>query len=339
MEQTTELQNRIGQGRRMPLPPRGHAERGLAGRMSGGVGNVDTHQLARGLGWFSIGLGLAEVFMPYAVARLCGGTGRHTGLIRLYGLRELASGVAILGGGRHPVAGVWSRVAGDAIDLATLGIAAVLPHTSKAGVAFAAANVAAVTTLDVHCAKELSRQTGAMTAQGDIRLTHSITINRSPEEVYSFWRNLENLPRFMLHLQSVQALDERTSHWVTAGPAGSRVEWDAEITEDQPNALLAWRSLPGAQVTQSGVVRFERRPGGRGTTVRIEMEYRPPGGFAGAAVAALFHQAPAQQIYDDMRRLKQVLEIGEVLRSDATLEGTGRLMQRPAQPPQSAPAQ
>jgi uncharacterized membrane protein len=294
--------------------------------------------LARSLGWFSIGLGLAEVLMPYAVARLCGGSGRHTGIVRLYGLREIASGLAIFAGGNRPVSGVWSRVAGDAIDIATLGLAALSPRTSKAGVAFAMANVAAVTALDVHCAQELSRRTGAMTEDGAIRLTHSIAISKPREELYSFWKNLENLPRFMYHLQSVQPIGERRTHWVTQGPAGTRVEWDAEITEDRPNELLAWRSLDGADVEQTGLVRFESRPGGRGSILRVEMQYRPPAGVIGAAAARLFMQAPEQQIYDDLRRFKQIMEVGEIVRSDGSLDGVGQMRQRPAQPPQTAPS-
>jgi uncharacterized membrane protein len=341
--EATELQNRFGMGRREPLPPPERGERGARAQGAGmnvmaSVRNPDPQRMAQGLGWFSIGLGLAELLMPYAVARLCGGSGRHTGLIRLYGIRELAAGVAILTSPKQPVTGMWSRVAGDAIDIATLGLAAVSPRTNKAGVAFALANVAAVTALDVHCAQELSKQTGAMTEEGFIVLKRSITVNRSPEELYGFWKNLENLPQFMYHLQSVRNVGEGRSHWVTKGPAGTTVEWDAQITEDRPNELLAWRSLEGADVDQSGVVRFERQPGGRGTAVRVEMQYRPPAGIAGTAVAAMFNQAPEQQIYDDLRRFKQIMEIGEIVRSDALPEGAGQMLQRPARPLQSAPA-
>jgi uncharacterized membrane protein len=206
------------------------------------------------------------------------------------------------------------------------------PRTNKAGVAFAAANVLAVSAVDVLCAKQLSREKGTMTDDGALRFKRSITINRPPEELYNFWRNLENLPRFMYHLESVQSIGDRLSHWVTKGPAGKRVEWDAEITEDRPNELLAWRSLEGAQVYNAGSVRFEPRPGGRGTILRVDMEYRPPAGVVGAAFAMLFSSAPEQQVYDDLRRLKQVIETGEVLRSDGSPEGTGQIKQRPAQP-------
>ena len=297
-----------------------------------GLKEIGAERVARGLGWFSIGLGIAELFAPRAVARLCGGTGKHTGLIRLYGLREIGAGLMIFSQGRKPVTGVWSRVAGDALDLATLAAAAVHPRTNKAGVAFATANVLALTAVDVMCAQALSRQTGAMTDSGAIRVKRSAIVNRPPEDVYKFWRDLQNLPKFMYHIEDVRMTDERRSHWVAKGPAGKRVEWDSEITEDCANELIAWRSLPGAEVYNAGSVRFEPKPGSRGTIVRVDMEYYPPGGVAGAAVAMLFNEAPEQQIYDDLRRLKQVLETGEVVRSDGTPEGSGQVMQRPAQP-------
>jgi uncharacterized membrane protein len=295
---------------------------------------VSAERLARGLGWFSVGIGLAELLLPGAVARLAGGHGKHTGLLRLYGLRELASGTMIFSQGRRPAAGVWSRVAGDAIDLATLGVAFLMPSTNKAGVTFAAANVLGVTALDVICAQELSREAGKMTDDGAIRTRRSIAINRPREELYRYWRDFQNLPRFMYHLESVQPLDDRRSHWVTKGPAGRRVEWDSEITSERPNEMISWRSLEGAEVYNAGSVEFEQRPGGRGTIVRVELEYRPPGGIAGTAFAMLFNASPEQQIYDDLHRFKQIMETGEVVRSDAAPEGTGGMKPHAAQPAQ-----
>jgi uncharacterized membrane protein len=294
--------------------------------------DIGPERVARGLGWFSIGLGLAELLAPRAAARLWGGSGRHTALIRLCGLREIASGLLIFGGGKRPTAGVWSRVAGDAIDLTTLSAAAVSGSTGKAGVAFAAANLLGVAAMDLLCAQELSRRQGTLTEDGALRVTRSIVINRPADEIYRFWRDLENLPRFMYHLRSVQNTAPRRSHWVAAGPGGTSVTWDAEITADHPDELLAWRSIEGSQVENAGTVRFEPRAAGRGTIVRVELEYRPPGGIAGAAAAALFHEAPQQQLHDDLKRLKQVLEIGEVVRSDGSPDGTGSVLQRPAQP-------
>jgi uncharacterized membrane protein len=296
-----------------------------------GLKEVGAERVARGLGWFSIGLGLAEIFAPRLVARVCGGSGRHTGIIRLYGLRAVAAGLMIFSQGRKPAAGVWSRVAGDAMDLATLGVAMALPNTNKAGVLFGTANVLAVTAVDVMCAQALSREKGEMTEDGAIRFKRSTTINRTPEAVYRFWRDLQNLPRFMYHLKSVQVTGERTSHWVTQAPGGRSVEWDSEITEDRPNELIAWRST-GGDVQNSGSVRFEPKPGGRGTIVRVDMQYFAPGGVVGTAFAMLFNESPEQQVYDDLKRMKQVIETGEVVRSDGSPDGAGQIRQRPAQP-------
>jgi uncharacterized membrane protein len=253
-------------------------------------------------------------------------------LIRLYGLREIASGLMIFSQGKKPAQGVWSRVAGDAVDLATLGAAAISPRTNKAGVLFGTVNVLGVTALDWLCAQELSRQKGEMTEGGAISVRRSLTINRPPEFLYQFWRDFKNLPQFMYHLESVQPTDERRSHWVTKGPGGQRIEWDSEITAEQPNQMSAWRSLPGGDVDNSGSVQFEPRPGGRGTIVRVQLEYLPPGGMLGAAFAKLFNRAPEQQMSDDLRRFKQVIETGEIVRSDGSPEGTGQVLQRPAQP-------
>jgi uncharacterized membrane protein len=138
-----------------------------------------------------------------------------------------------------------------------------------------------------------------------------MTINRSPQDLFNFWRNLENLPRFMRHLESVQNFGQR-SHWVARGPLGVRVEWDAEIYRERPNEMIAWRSLEGADVDNTGSVHFTPAPVGRGTEVRVVLKYDPPAGKAGAAVAKLFGKAPEQQIREDLRRFKQLMEAGEV---------------------------
>ncbi|HUS15005.1 MAG TPA: SRPBCC family protein [Chloroflexia bacterium] len=158
-----------------------------------------------------------------------------------------------------------------------------------------------------------------------------VTIDRSPAELYSFWHNFEQLPRFMRHLEAVQVTGPGRSHWVAKGPAGKTVEWDAEITDDQPNERIAWRSLEGADVPNAGSVRFTPATGGRGTWVQVELEYDPPGGKAGALVAKIFGEEPEKQVYDDLRAFKQVMEVGEIVLSDATLDST-HLVQRPGQP-------
>jgi uncharacterized membrane protein len=164
-----------------------------------------------------------------------------------------------------------------------------------------------------HCA--VYQAAGVTTARGASELLHaekSVTINRSAEDLYRFWRDFTQLPRFMKHLDAVSVSGDRRSHWVAHGPAGTRVEWDAEITEDQPNELIAWRSLEGADIVNAGTVHFEPAAGGRGTVVRVSLDYRPPAGALGMAVAQLFGEAPQQQIEGDLRRFKNILEAGEI---------------------------
>jgi uncharacterized membrane protein len=143
-----------------------------------------------------------------------------------------------------------------------------------------------------------------------VRVDERIVLNRARSEVYRFWRDLENLPRFMDHLESVTMLDEERSHWVAKGPAGSRVEWDAVIHHEIPNELIAWRSLEGSEVDNAGSVHFSPTENGD-TEVRVVLRYDPPAGKAGAAVAWLLGEEPSGQVAEDLRRLKQVVEATE----------------------------
>jgi uncharacterized membrane protein len=301
-------------------------------------------RVANGLGWFSIGLGLAQVLSPAGVARLIGvpDDSRNRGLMRAIGVREIATGLGILSRPR-PAGWVRARVGGDVLDLALLGAALRSDDAAKGRVAFATAAVLGVTALDVMCSERLSEKSGTTTrgreaAKTDVR--RAVTIRRSQEEIYRFWRNFENLPRFMYHLEEVRVIDDRRSHWVAKAPAGSRVEWDAEIIEDRPNERIAWRSLPDADVANWGTVDFRRASGDRGTEVHVRIHYDPPGGKLGALVAKLFGEEPGEQVADDLRRLKQVMEVGEVVRSEASLPGPGPsyLAQRGARPPASTEA-
>jgi uncharacterized membrane protein len=317
----------IGQTTQGSLPPvRTYGEQG-------GLKNLDAEKLARGLGCFSIGLGLAELLAPRSIAKISGVRG-NTGFIRVMGLREICHGIAIFAQGRKPAAAVWSRVAGDALDLAALGGAFASPESNKGRLAFATANVLAVTALDVICAQQLSSNNGT-TRGGTNQVRKSLIINRTPEELYQFWHDFENLPTFMQHLESVRVTGEGHSHWVAKAPAGTSVEWDAEIIEDRENELIAWRSLEGADVENSGSVRFEAAPGKRGTIVKVEMNYNPPGGAIGAAIAKLMGDDPGQQAQESLRCLKQFMETGEVVISEGTVWDNGLLTQRPAQPPTS----
>jgi uncharacterized membrane protein len=151
----------------------------------------------------------------------------------------------------------------------------------------------------------------------DVHVEKSIIIDKTPEELYSFWRQFENLPRFMKHLESVRNLGFNRWHWVAKGPAGTNVEWDAEIYNEKPNEMIAWRSLEGADVTNAGSVHFEPAIGERGTQVKVILNYNAPAGKISALLAKLFGREPGQMIDEDLRRLKQVLETGEI----ATVEG------------------
>jgi uncharacterized membrane protein len=163
----------------------------------------------------------------------------------------------------------------------------------------------------------------------------AVTIRHPVEVVYGFWRDLTNLPSFMNHLESVEPSGDRRWHWTANAPAGTTVDWEAEIVEDLPNRRIAWASVVGSKVGNSGSVSFTPAPGDRGTEVRVELTYDPPGGTLGKVVAKLLGEEPQQQVSDDLRRLKQVLETGQVVLSEGSPEGTRflrLLRQRPAQP-------
>ena len=159
------------------------------------------------------------------------------------------------------------------------------------------------------------------------RVEQSMRVNAPIETVYRYWRNFENFPRFMRHLESVRALDDRRSRWEAKGPAGTRVQWDAEIVQEVEHAWIAWRSLPGSEVENHGSVRFARAPGARGTELRVQLEYLPPAGALGWSVARIFGEEPDRQIREDLRRFKQLMEAGEIASSEAPD------LWRPAQPP------
>lgn len=276
------------------------------------------------LGYFSLGLGLAEVLAPHAMSKVVGVKHVDETNIRTMqamGLREIGHGLSILTN-QHPEKAVWGRVAGDVLDLALLGRTASNPDNDRGRTLFATLNVLAVTALDVMTARQLSMQPRTPVRermeQGIVRTKRSITVHRPVEEVYAFWHDFENFPRFMRHLESVRVTGEGRTHWKALAPAGRTVEWEAETIEDRPDEFISWRSLPGADVYNAGTVRFQRAPGGRGTEVRVTLEYDPPFGKLGSKVAMLFREEPGQQVMDDLRHFKQVMETGEIVLSDAT---------------------
>ncbi|HIK07448.1 MAG TPA: SRPBCC family protein [Trichormus sp. M33_DOE_039] len=158
-----------------------------------------------------------------------------------------------------------------------------------------------------------------------IKVEKTVTINKSAEELYRYWHNFENLPTFMKHLKSVKVYNEKRessghatrTHWIANAPLGNSVEWDADILEDRENEFISWASVEGADVENSGFVRFRPAPGNRGTEVKVVLEYNPPGGTLTAIFAKLFGEEPEQQIGDELRRFKMLMEAGEI----ATTEG------------------
>jgi uncharacterized membrane protein len=169
-------------------------------------------------------------------------------------------------------------------------------------------------------AKVISKSVGDKVAR-DVHLETSIAIDKTPEELYAFWRDFKNLPLFMRNLESVTELSPTQSHWVAKGPGGSRIEWDAEIFNEKENELISWRSLEDADVVNAGSVRFQAGPEGHGTFVRVAMNYNPPAGKVGATVAQLLGAEPAQLIKEDLRRLKQIMEAGEIATIDGQTSG------------------
>jgi uncharacterized membrane protein len=150
---------------------------------------------------------------------------------------------------------------------------------------------------------------------GDHLVGRTVTINRPRLELYEFWRDLRNLPRFMANIRSIAVTDGNRSHWMVEAPGGRAVQWDSILTEDQPGALLAWESVEGASVRNAGRIEFKDSTNGRGTVVTATIVYDPPGGSLGRMAAKLFEKEPHIQVRRDLRRFKQLMEAGEVATS------------------------
>jgi uncharacterized membrane protein len=299
---------------------------------------------ARGLGWFSLGLGVAQLFAPRRVARLIGirDDERTCHILQTIGVREISSGAAILTN-TESAGPVWMRVIGDVMDLGLLGLAAQSEDTERDRVVAATAAVAGITVIDALSAVQLSKANGGGNGAngtlalarmgrrdrqpGRIRMVRAVTVKRPRADVYAFWKNFENLPKFFEHVESIRASGQR-SRWRSKLFGGNPLEWEAEIILDRPEESIEWRSFEDGDIASRGVVHFLDAPGGRGTEVRVELEYEPKG-VLGASFAKLFGSVPAQQIANDLRRFKQLLEVGEIVHSDASVH---RGM-HPARPP------
>jgi uncharacterized membrane protein len=253
-----------------------------------------------------------------------------TTVLRGVALRELASGAGILS---HPESKEWvgTRVAGDVVDLAALGFALVKSERPLRTLV-ASAVVLGIAALDVLATEQLAEARKSPTRESipgaSSRVLRSITIGCARAEAYALWRDFTRFPQFMEGIESVEELGNGRSRWRARGPAGTSVEWESEIVADEPNSLIAWKSVGASAIHHSGTVRFAEAPRGLGTVVTVEMRYAPPGGKIAAGLLKLFRKEPGQQVGDDLRRLKQVLELGEVLLSDASSGATPR----PAQP-------
>lgn len=153
---------------------------------------------------------------------------------------------------------------------------------------------------------------GTRALASEVEVRRTVTVYKPVEQVYQFWRDFENFPSFMEHVESVRVLRSGRSHWVVRAPFGRTVEWEAEITQERPNAVIAWRSLPGSDIENSGSVHFRRAPGDRGTEVTVRLRYAAPGGPLGRLVATMLGQEPEQQLREELRHFKMLIEAGEV---------------------------
>jgi uncharacterized membrane protein len=297
--------------------------------------------LTQSLGWFSVALGAAELLAPRAVARVIGiDEEEHTTLLRSYGIRELAAGVGILTRPK-PTYWMWNRVIGDTVDLSSLGKAMRSPNTDKTRLTAATIAVLGVTALDILCSVALTSEASPAAGHdegsfalpeprdGNVPLAAVITVGKPIDEVYAYWKDPENFSRFMNQIESVRITSGRRSHWRVKGPAGLTVEWDAEVLTDVPNETISWHSVDSSEVDNTGTVRFRRAAGDRGTEVQLEVTYKPKGGPLGQKLAKFFAAVPKTQLMNDLRRFKQIMETGEIVKSDASaVEGM-----HPARPP------
>ena len=291
-------------------------------------------KLAQGLGWFSIGLGTAQILAPRAMSRLVGvkDADNNRGLMRALGVREISAGIGLLTDPK-PTGFAVARVAGDAMDLAMLVRTLASPENDKGRALFATAAVIGVGLLDVLASGELATTVPKVThpdrSNEALSVKRSVTVSRPVEEVYTFWQNFENLPRFMKHLDSVQNTGENRSRWSAGAAQGESVHWEVQVIERQPNQLLSWKTVGISDVTAHGRVEFRPAPGGRGTEVRASLSYQVPGGAVGKRIARVFRDVPGLKIENELNVFKQIMETGEEVRSDASIHKGPH----PAQPP------
>ena len=300
--------------------------------------NGGIEPLARALGWFSLGLGFAQLAAPRRVANLIGLPGDEDDqrVMRLVGAREIASGFGILAQSK-PTPWLWSRVGGDAMDLALLKSAMDSPRSDRDRVATATMAVLGITAADLLCSTRMTAEPNApyeaMQAR-DVHATAAVTVQAPINQVFGYWDGFQSLPRFMSDAASVVITGDRQSRWTLSAPAGRTLEWDAEITESRLNEQISWRTAEGSSVNVEGTIHFRTAPGNRGTQVIFDAHFSPPGGELGKKIAGIFAEALGTKIGNDLRRFKQLVELGEIVHSDdSIIPGPN-----PAQPPREIPS-
>jgi len=197
------------------------------------------------------------------------------------------------------------------MDLGLLVAALASRSARPARLLAAAAGVVGLAMLHARSAEHLGAPNGA--GGRAVRVRRSVTVNRAVDELYRFWRDLSNVPTFMERIDSVRVTGDRRSHWIATGPLGLPFEWEAEIVEDRENQVISWQSLAGSEIDSGGAVKFRPAPGARGTEVTLELEYTPPGRELTAQLLKLMGQAPAQQLREDLRRFKELMETGQII--------------------------
>ena len=267
----------------------------------------------RAFGWFSLALGAGLITAPDSVSRLIGvkKNRRVRKVMRAVGVREIASGVGLLAGTRKSPC-LWARALGDVIDLGLLGRALALPRTRRDRGVSALAALAGIALLDAAAARATSKSTSP-----GVVVKRAITVNRTVAECMRFGETSRTFRGSWR--TSWGACRGGPFAMAASGPLGTVFRWEAEVVADEPNRRLAWKSLPGSQVMHQGEVEFRPAPGNRGTEILVDLRYLPPAGRAGASIAKLFGKEPSQEIAADLRRLKQVIETGEVVHSDASI--------------------
>ena len=258
--------------------------------------------LARGLGWLSLGIGIAQVLAPRTVARLCG-VPVPPALMIACGLREIACGVGLLTQ-QQPAPWLKVRSAGDVLDLAGLGCGALVPGADRRRIAIATAAVAGVTAVDVYCSRELAVHGRALPARQE---TVAVEIERDAQTLYRFWRDLANLPLVMPYVKSVREVDATRSHWQARGPEDELLEWETEIIDDAPNERIAWRSIDGSGAFNAGSVQFRPLAEGR-TVVRVDLLYPQPATTVAGAAAKLFGFDLGHAARADLGAFKRLME-------------------------------